>query len=68
MCALSGRSREELLGKLDYDFFPSEQVAVFLEKDEKVFETLMRPRRRLTRDGWKTTYCNPVALEYGYGQ
>ena len=39
MCALSGRSREELLGKLDYDFFPSEQVAVFLEKDEKVFET-----------------------------
>jgi PAS domain S-box-containing protein len=39
MCALSGRSREELLGKLDYDFFPSEQVAVFLEKDERVFET-----------------------------
>jgi len=38
-CALSGRSREELLGKLDYDFFPSEQVAVFLEKDENVFET-----------------------------
>ncbi|HPS92745.1 MAG TPA: PAS domain S-box protein, partial [Methanothrix sp.] len=38
-CALSGRSREELLGKLDYDFFPSEQVEVFLEKDEKVFET-----------------------------
>jgi PAS domain S-box-containing protein len=39
MCALSGCSREELLGKLDYDFFPSDQVAVFLEKDEKVFET-----------------------------
>ncbi len=38
MCVLSGRSREELLGSLDYDFFPSEQVAVFLEKDERVFE------------------------------
>ncbi|MFZ2470340.1 MAG: PAS domain S-box protein [Methanothrix sp.] len=38
-CALSGHSREGLLGKKDYDFFPSEQVAVFLEKDERVFET-----------------------------
>jgi PAS domain S-box-containing protein len=38
-CALSGHIREELLGMKDYDFFPSEQVAVFLEKDEKVFET-----------------------------
>jgi PAS domain S-box-containing protein len=38
-CALSGRSCDDLLGKMDYDFFPSEQVAVFLEKDEKVFET-----------------------------
>ena len=38
-CALSGRSCEELLGKMDYDFFPAEQVDVFLEKDERVFET-----------------------------
>jgi PAS domain S-box-containing protein len=38
-CALSGRSCDDLLGKMDYDFFPSEQVAVFLEKDERVFET-----------------------------
>jgi len=38
-CALSGRSCEELLGKTDYDFFPAEQVDVFLEKDERVFET-----------------------------
>ncbi|MEI6103093.1 MAG: PAS domain S-box protein [Methanothrix sp.] len=38
-CALSGRSCEELLGKMDYDFFPEEQVDVFLEKDERVFET-----------------------------
>jgi PAS domain S-box-containing protein len=38
-CALSGSRCEELLGKTDYDIFPAEQVAVFLEKDELVFET-----------------------------
>ncbi len=38
-CTFLGHSREELLGKTDYDFFPSEQVNVFLEKDELVFET-----------------------------
>ncbi|MCX6673279.1 MAG: ATP-binding protein, partial [Methanothrix sp.] len=38
-CTLSGRSCEALIGKMDYDFFPSEQVSVFLEKDELVFET-----------------------------
>jgi len=38
-CALSGRSFEEFTGKTDYNFFPAEQVAVFLEKDEQVFET-----------------------------
>ena len=38
-CALSGRSCEDLLGRMDYDFFPAEQVDVFLEKDERVFET-----------------------------
>ncbi|MCK9442300.1 MAG: PAS domain S-box protein [Methanothrix sp.] len=39
LCALAGRSCEELIGKMDYDFFPAEQVSVFLEKDELVFET-----------------------------
>jgi len=38
-CALSGRSFEEFIGKTDYNFFPADQVAVFLEKDEQVFET-----------------------------
>jgi PAS domain S-box-containing protein len=38
-CALSGRSREEMLGRTDYDFFPKAQVDVFWEKDEAVFET-----------------------------
>lgn len=38
-CMLAGRKREEILGKTDYDFFPKEQVDVFWEKDEAVFET-----------------------------
>jgi PAS domain S-box-containing protein len=39
LCALVGSSREEIAGRSDYDFFPREQVDVFLEKDEIVFET-----------------------------
>jgi len=38
-CALLGHSFEEIIGKTDYNFFPAEQVAVFLENDEQVFET-----------------------------
>ncbi len=38
-CALAGHSREEMLGKTDYDFFEREQVNVFWEKDEIVFKT-----------------------------
>lgn len=39
ICALAGRTREELLGHTDYDFFPRDQVDVFWEKDEIVFQT-----------------------------
>jgi len=39
VCALTGRNREELIGKTDYDFFPKEQVEIFWEKGEIVFET-----------------------------
>ena len=39
MCELSNRAREEFIGKTPYDFFPKEQVDVFLQKDEVVFET-----------------------------
>jgi PAS domain S-box-containing protein len=38
-CELAGRSRIEMVGRTDYDFFPKEQVDVFWEKDEIVFET-----------------------------
>jgi PAS domain S-box-containing protein len=39
LCALANRTREEFIGKTSYDFFPMEQVKVFLQKDEVVFET-----------------------------
>lgn len=38
-CDLAGFRREEIIGRTDYDFFPREQVDVFWEKDELVFET-----------------------------
>ena len=39
LCSLTNRTREELIGKTPYDFYPKEQVDVFLQKDEAVFET-----------------------------
>jgi PAS domain S-box-containing protein len=38
-CRFMGYSREQLLGKSDFDFFPAEEAAVFWAKDELVFET-----------------------------
>ncbi|MBS3773103.1 MAG: PAS domain S-box protein, partial [Candidatus Thermoplasmatota archaeon] len=38
-CSFMGYSRDELLGRSDYDFFPDEEADVFWEKDEEVFET-----------------------------
>ncbi|GEM_PF-3498083 len=38
-CEFMGYSRDELLGKSDYDFFPKEEADVFWEKDNLVFET-----------------------------
>ena len=38
-CTFTGHSREELLGKSDYDFSPKEQADVFWAKDELVFTT-----------------------------
>jgi len=39
LCALAGRKREEILGRTNYDLFPTEQVDIFREKDEIVFQT-----------------------------
>ncbi|NMB79403.1 MAG: PAS domain S-box protein, partial [Methanomicrobiales archaeon] len=38
-CRFSGHSREELLGKTDYDFFPKEEADIYRRKDEEVFST-----------------------------
>jgi len=38
-CEFIGFSREELLGKSDYDIFPKEQADIFWELDRQVFET-----------------------------
>jgi diguanylate cyclase (GGDEF)-like protein/PAS domain S-box-containing protein len=39
LCAFMGHSRDELIGKSDHDFLPSEQADVFWEKDNLVFAT-----------------------------
>jgi PAS domain S-box-containing protein len=38
-CDLVGTPREQILGRNDYDYFPKEQVDVFWEKDDVVFQT-----------------------------
>ena len=38
-CHFMGYSREELLGKSDFDFFPPVEAEVFWSKDEDVFST-----------------------------
>ena len=38
-CRFLGYSRDELIGKSEYDFFPEEEADVFRQKDELVFET-----------------------------
>lgn len=39
LCCLINRSKDELLGKNDLDFFPQEQVAVFWDKDDMVLHS-----------------------------
>ncbi|MBW3586920.1 MAG: PAS domain S-box protein, partial [Cyanobacteria bacterium 0813] len=38
-CQLVGKSRQELLGQSDYEFFPKSEAAVFWTKDEEVLRT-----------------------------
>jgi PAS domain S-box-containing protein len=38
LCDFLGHSREDLLHKTDYDFFPIKESQVFWEKDELVFK------------------------------
>lgn len=38
-CKISGRSREELIGKSDYDYFPKEEADVFWQQDDEAMRT-----------------------------
>ncbi|MCP3982494.1 MAG: PAS domain-containing protein [bacterium] len=38
-CKLMGKSRNEILGKSDYDYFPKEEADEFWRRDEEVFRT-----------------------------
>ena len=38
-CTFAGRTREELLGKTDHDFFPKHEADIFWEKDSEVLKT-----------------------------
>ncbi|NTW31673.1 MAG: PAS domain S-box protein [Bacteroidetes bacterium] len=38
-CSFKGASKEELIGKSDYEFFPKNEADEFWEKDEQVFNT-----------------------------
>jgi PAS domain S-box-containing protein len=38
-CALTSRTREEMLGKTDHDFFPADQADAFWAKDDEVLGT-----------------------------
>jgi PAS domain S-box-containing protein len=39
LCVLTGRTRFELIGRSDYDFFPRAEAEEFVTKDELVFTT-----------------------------
>lgn len=38
-CSFIGRSREEIIGKTDYEYFPKQQADIFWEMDEQVLAT-----------------------------
>nr|WP_255589801.1 EAL domain-containing protein [Marinicella sp. NBU2979] len=38
-CHLMGRSRNEMLGQIDYEFLPAEEAAVCKQKDEEAYAT-----------------------------
>lgn len=39
LCHMVGYSREQLIGKTDYDFFPKAEADFFRKKDKELFET-----------------------------
>jgi PAS domain S-box-containing protein len=66
-----GRSREELLGKTDFDFWPQELAQRYRDDDEQVMKTRERKRIEETlvhtkgRDVWIETIKSPIYDENG---
>ncbi|MEH2064582.1 MAG: ATP-binding protein [Nostoc sp.] len=57
-CNFIGHSREELIGKSDYDLFPKAEADVFWEKDELVFTTgITHENEELFTDSDGATHC-----------
>jgi PAS domain S-box-containing protein len=73
-CTITGQSRETLIGKSDYEFFPKREADVFWEKDNSVFETgkdniseeTITDSKGETRSiiTKKTLYRNPTGEEF----
>ncbi|WP_322675977.1 MULTISPECIES: PAS domain S-box protein [unclassified Nostoc] len=56
-CDFVGHSREQLIGKSDYDFFPQVEADMFREKDELVFTTnIINENQDLFTDAQGITY------------
>jgi PAS domain S-box-containing protein len=69
MCEMMKHSRDKLLGKSDYDFFPKEQADIFWAHDDKVLlsDAVDRNEEKFTREGEtrtiatiKSSFINPI--------
>jgi len=70
---LLGLSRDALLGKSDYDFFPKDQADFFVEKDREVLRSGARdipeePIKTNTGERWLHTRKIPLFDEHGTPQ
>ena len=63
---LLGSSREELIGKNDYDFFPKEQADLFIQKDKEVLLSGelsdIAEEAIQTREGLKWLHTKKIAI------
>jgi PAS domain S-box-containing protein len=76
-CELNGISRDNLIGKSDFDLFPPEDAAAFREQEERIFqhgkvdvreETILRPNRSIqTVITQKATFKNEYGQNYLIG-
>jgi PAS domain S-box-containing protein len=64
---LLGYKREELIGKNDYDIFPTEQADFFIQKDRSVFKSkellVVEEETVNTKSGPKILYTKKIAIK-----